>query len=52
MEATTRKYWLAEDKQASIGSWDIDTPDQAIWDELLDQGFDGTGSIEVGEWQD
>jgi len=57
MEATIRKYWLAEDKQSSVGSWDIETPDEAIWRELIDQGFDAigvqtTGSIEIGEWQD
>jgi hypothetical protein len=45
-----RKYWLDEDKQSEMGSWSVSTPDDEIWMELREQGHDGTGSIEVGEW--
>ena len=47
-----RKYWVAEDGQSSLGSWSVSTPDDEIWMELEEQGFDKTGSIEVGEWTD
>jgi len=31
------KYWLSEDGQSSLGYWPIDTPDEDIYAELLDQ---------------
>ena len=59
MTTEIRKYWLADDKQSSLGSWPIETPDDEIWAELHraecfvdnETGFvKQTGSIEVGEW--
>jgi hypothetical protein len=36
-EALQVKYWLSEDGQSSLGYWPIDTPDEDIYAELLDQ---------------
>lgn len=44
----TQKYWLADDKQATLGPWPASTANEEIWAELRDQGHDGTGSIETG----
>ena len=47
-----RKYWLSEDRQSSLGSWPITAQDAEIWEELKEQGHDGTGTIEQGEWSE
>ena len=46
-----RKYWVAADRQAEIGAWPKDTPDEQIWEELKDMGHDGTGTILTGQWE-
>jgi len=45
-----RKFWISDDRQGEIGSWSVDTTDEEIWAELLDQGHDGTGEIRIGDW--
>jgi hypothetical protein len=46
-----RKYWVAADRQAEIGAWPKDTPDEQIWEELKDIGHDATGAILTGKWE-
>lgn len=52
-----RKYWISEDRQSELGSWPVETPDQEIIAELLEQcGTDEerqgieAGTIVTGEW--
>lgn len=46
----TRKYWISEDGQDTLGCWDIETEDQEIWNDLEAQGHDGSGRIITGPW--
>ena len=45
-----QKYWLADDKQSTLGPWPVSTTDEEIWAELRSQGHDCTGTIETGEF--
>jgi len=47
-----RKYWLSDDKQASLGSWPLNYLDTEVWAELRKQGHDLTGTIRVGEYSE